>query len=155
MEITVNKSSVPLHFSKNSRSKIFNVKKKLTVRVEPPLTKLRSSLPPTTAVRLVATPFRSADHGLPPDSENTPSPTLSSTASCGRWSGSDEPSPTSSAASGQSASSAQLLRLDCPLGPRPRLLPRHLGMLKVKKKPRSDFVEREERERERTWKREI
>ncbi|XP_030526527.1 UDP-glycosyltransferase 92A1 [Rhodamnia argentea] len=33
--------------------------------------KLRSSLPPSTALRLVNLPFRPSDHGLPPDAENT------------------------------------------------------------------------------------
>ncbi|KAI3407959.1 Glycosyltransferase [Psidium guajava] len=32
---------------------------------------LRSSLPPSTALRLVDLPFRPSDHGLPPDAENT------------------------------------------------------------------------------------
>nr|DAD29897.1 TPA_asm: hypothetical protein HUJ06_031365 [Nelumbo nucifera] len=32
---------------------------------------LRSLLPPSTSIRLVELPFRSQDHGLPPESENT------------------------------------------------------------------------------------
>ncbi|KAF8403868.1 hypothetical protein HHK36_011974 [Tetracentron sinense] len=35
------------------------------------ITKLRSSLPPNTTIRFLELPFCSADHGLPPDSENT------------------------------------------------------------------------------------
>ena len=36
-------------------------------------TNLRSSLPPDSSVRLHHLPFRSSDHGLPPDAENTDS----------------------------------------------------------------------------------
>lgn len=35
------------------------------------IAKLRSSLPPSTALRLVELPFRPSDHGLPPDADNT------------------------------------------------------------------------------------
>ncbi|KAI6669518.1 hypothetical protein NL676_004403 [Syzygium grande] len=35
------------------------------------IAELRSSLPPSAAIRLVDLPFRPSDHGLPPDAENT------------------------------------------------------------------------------------
>ncbi|GAB4835207.1 hypothetical protein Ancab_000116 [Ancistrocladus abbreviatus] len=57
--------ALALQIEKRKRYTITFINTPLNIR------KLRSSLPPTSTIRLRAIPFNSSDHGLPPNTENT------------------------------------------------------------------------------------